>query len=171
MSFLPSSSSMTVGRKSPTHALSTRVVNVAGDFCNETTFTECNVVCERSYFHQSGAEGFSIFHPSVAMAYDRLKHVMHVKFRQSTFEPKTYLYSEDFYNVAWHVRVGDINLYADNPGLFQGILILVCCRIRVFPVVCVDMTAFGVPERGRHENLPPSYMYTRSLTSCWTASG
>ena len=137
---------MTAGRTSSTCALPTRVVNVAGDFCNETTFTECNMVCERSYFHQSGAEGFSIFHPSVAMAYDRLKHVMRVKFRQSTFVPNVYLYSEEFYNVAWHVRVGDINPHADNPGLFQGILVLVCRFVWVFPVVCVLMTALGVPD-------------------------
>lgn len=78
-------------------------------------------MCERSHWDQTDGKGLSIFKPSVAMAYDRLKHVMRLKFRRSNFVPQVYLYSEEFYNLAWHVRVGDITLHADNIVMFQNI--------------------------------------------------
>lgn len=96
-------------------------MSIGGDFCDEGTFAECNVMCERSHWDQTDGKGFSIFNPSVAMAYDRLKHVIRLKFRQSHFVPRAYLYSEEFYNVAWHVRVGDITLHADNTVMFENI--------------------------------------------------
>ena len=111
--FVPSTSSL------PARIVS--IIIIIGNFCDKGTFAESNVMYERSHWDQTDGKGFSIFYPNIAMAYGRLKHIMRLKFRQSHFVPHAYLYSEDFYNVAWHVSVGHITLHADNSVMFENI--------------------------------------------------
>jgi len=63
------------------------------------------------------------FH-SLENAYDNVKWIMRLKFQQkmnSLLHVKKQLHFSPGYNVAWHIRIGDINLHANDESFFLRI--------------------------------------------------
>jgi hypothetical protein len=54
-------------------------------------------------------------------AFDHLKHVMRTKFRHSRWRPERYIFADDQYNVAWHIRTGDISLHRGEAFFFKRV--------------------------------------------------
>ena len=81
------------------------------------------MLCKRSHYLLNGSKRLSLY--NVSMAYEKIKHIMRIKFRTATFQPATFLFEDDFYNVAWHIRVGDISPYWGYYDYFKQLIELV----------------------------------------------
>jgi hypothetical protein len=55
-----------------------------------------------------------------------MKDVMRWKFQHTLYKPNVYIFTPDAYNVAWHIRTGDIQLHAGDVGWFRRVHAQVC---------------------------------------------
>jgi len=84
---------------------------------SRTMSQECNVLFQNGYGTCFG-DCFFFWHKT----YEDVKWLMRYKFLTfSTYEPSRILFDITKYNVAWHLRVGDITVHADKRHLFQQV--------------------------------------------------
>jgi len=78
--------------------------------CN-TLFWGSDGICDGSCFKDTG------------LHFDAVKWIFRAKFMRSRYVPKSeLLYHVTDYNIAWHIRVGDIELHKSDETFFQSIL-------------------------------------------------
>lgn len=86
--------------------------------CQHLTKENCNILCEHTSYDT--CDGICFEHWPYIM--EKTKWIMRYKFLHSTYQPSGPLvFHRQHYNVAWHIRVGDINLQLGKVDYFLHI--------------------------------------------------